>query len=497
MNTPPPALLDAFEKKDLAAVERALAAGESPVGWQSLRLALHYQCNSAPVAPAEGALEMVELLLRHGANPNEVGDAGNAAPSALSVAASLWHPALRSAAPAIIRRLLEAGGDPMLPDSLGHSSVWTAARSATTESFACLLSAVSHLPRESLQTLFEAAVGGDEPEAKVDLLLAAGIKPTTRAIVDAFQARGEVVAQTFLALGVDVNTCDEAGFTPLHNAVSRGHAALVDALVAGGASLTAKLKKSDPVREMKKGDTPVMVAERRARELQVSLCEVLLRALTETGATTPVSQSTIAAVMHMSRPSERAAAESMLRNAVIVERHWTIGATPLRYPATVEGAFAAAIQIVEPHDRAAAESMRNPVLRADVVVMPKVVQSFASMERAEKIALRVGASLEPVPPTIHGKWKRLYVDDIEHGHVKGTATLELKKDGTFEAQLSREKLSGTFTHDASASAPLTLTSKKGPLEVEFDGTELRITRPTKKSEPNALAVTYFVFGPPK
>ena len=459
MNTRPPALLDAFEKKDLAAAERALAAGESPVGWQSLRLALHYQCNSAPVAPVEGALEMVELLLRHGANPNEVGDAGNAAPSALSEAASFRHPAMRAVAPAIIRRLLEAGGDPMLPDSLGHSSVWTAARSATTESFACLLSAVSHLPRESLQTLFEAAVGGDEPEAKVDLLLAAGIKPTTRAIVDAFQARGEVVAQTLLALGVDVNTCDEAGFTPLHNAVSRGHAALVDALVGGGASLTAKLKKSDPVREMKKGDTPVMVAERRARELQVGLCEVLLRALTT--------------------------------------HYCAVGATPLRYPATVEGAFAAAIQIVEPHDRAAAESMRNPVLRADVVVMPKVVQSFASMDRAEKIALRLGASLEPVPPTIHGKWKRLYVDDPEHGRLKSTATLELKKDGTFEAQLSREKLSGTFTHDASASAPLTLTSKKGPLEVEFDGTELRITRPTKKSEPDALAVTYFVFGPPK
>ena len=459
MNTRPPALLDAFEKKDLAAVERALAAGESPVGWQSLRLALHYQCNSAPVAPVEGALEMVELLLRHGANPNEVGDAGNAAPSALSEAASLWHPALRSAAPAIIRRLLEAGGDPMLPDSLGHSSVWTAARSATTESFACLLSAVSHLPRESLQTLFEAAVGGDEPEAKVDLLLAAGIKPTTRAIVDAFQARGEVVAQTLLALGVDVNTCDEAGFTPLHNAVSRGHAALVDALVAGGASLTAKLKKSDPVREMKKGDTPVMVAERRARELQVGLCEVLLRALTT--------------------------------------QYCAVGATPLRYPATVEGAFAAAIQIVEPHDRAAAESMRNPVLRADVVLMPKVVHPFASMERAEKIALRVGASLEPVPPTIHGKWKRLFVDDSEHGRQKSAATLELKKDGTFEAQLSREKLSGTFTHDASASAPLTLTSKKGPLEVEFDGTVLRITRPENKHEPDPLVVIYFVFGPPK
>lgn len=485
MNTRPPALLDAFQKKDLAAAERALAAGESAIGWQSLRLALHYQCNSAPVAPVEGALEMVELLLRHGANPNEVGDAGNAAPSALSEAASLWHPALRSAAPAIIRRLLEAGGDPMLPDSLGHSSVWTAARSATTESFACLLSAVSHLPRESLQTLFEAAVGGDEPEAKVDLLLAAGIKPTTRAIVDAFQAHREVVAQTLLALGVDVNTCDEAGFTPLHNAVSRGHAALVDALVAGGASLTAKLKKSDPVREMKKGDTPVMVAERRARELQVGLCEVLLRALTT--------------------------------------HYCAVGATPLRYPATVEGAFAAAIQIVEPHDRAAAESMRNPVLRADIVLMPKagprhnqrkfgdgispedfreigrsqLAGSFASMERAEKIALRVGASLEPLPPKVHGKWKRLFVDDPEHGRQKSAATLELKQDGTFEAQLSREKLSGTFTHDATASAPLTFMTADGALEAEFDGTELRITRPKNKHEPDPLAVIYFVFGPPK
>lgn len=444
--TPPPALLEALQKKDLAAAERALAAGESAVGWQSIVVAVAYRCG----------VDMLDLLLRHGADANEE-RRPSSRPTALIHAAGL-QPHQHPDATSIVKRLLEAGADPLVEDDDRRSSLWWAARCGTAEVLACLLDAVRHVPRESLQPVMEEAVSAWEANAKLEALLAVDVPPSASAFVAACATSDETNARVLLARGMDVNAPDARGCTPLHRAVEGGRVALVEALLERGASLTAATKKSVPDSEIRKGDTPPMVAERQARHWQQSACEALLR--------------------------------------VHSGRSWNVGATHPQHPATVDGAIAAAIQVCEQAEAAMAEVLRSEALRAEILGHEKVRGVLGLLERAAHIVERVGASPKPAL-RIHGKWKRLYVDDIEHGHVKGTATLELKKDGTFEAQLSREKLSGTFTHDASASAPLTLTSKKGPLEVEFDGTELRITRPTKKSEPDALAVTYFVFAPPK
>lgn len=456
MTTPPPALLEALQKKDLAAAERALAAGESAVGWQSLSVAIE-QC-LCDVA-------MVDLLLRHGTDPNEVGSApGYLAKMSALHCASWTLPRRLPDAPAIIRRLLEAGANPRMRESGGKSCVWVAAARGSAASLACLLPAVSRAPRKSLESAMEAAFETDEAEAKVTLLLAAGVQPNAAAIVRAFGQSSDAIAQTLLARGMDVNACDANGCTPLHRAVERGHVALVDALLARGASLTAKTKKAVPRTEIAPNDTPVMVAERAARTHHTNACPVLLREVTG--------------------------------------KNWQVGAIPSQHPATVDGGFAAAVRICASQDRVAAESLRNPSLREGVAEAPRVRDALTKLANAEQVAQRVGASLQPSQASLHGKWTRLYVgfEDEDLGRLQSKALLELKKDGTFAATLHREKLTGTFTHDSSAKAPLTLTTDEGPLQVEFDGAELRITRPTDCIPEDKLEgdpKTCFVFGPPK
>lgn len=445
--TTPPALLEALQKNDLAAAAQALAAGESAVGWQSLVVAIVSRCT----------VEMIDALLRAGADANEK-RSPSSRPTALIVASRMQPYEHPSVAP-VVRRLLEAGADPLVVDDEGRSALWWAARKGTAEVLSCLLEAVAHLPRASLEGALEEAVDAWEGEAKLEALLAAGVTPTAEAFVRACASFQETNAQVLLARGVDVNAADARGCTPLHRAVEGGRVALVEALLARGASLTAVTKKSVPDSEIKKGDTPSMVAERQARHWQVSACEGLLRTASNKG--------------------------------------WFAMAVPTRHPANLEGALAAALELSALHDPATAEILRSPELRAELIADKRVASVLGSLERAVQVAVRVGASLEPLPPKVHGKWKRLFVDDPEYGRQKSAATLELKQDGTFEAQLSREKLSGTFTHDASAKAPLTFTTPKGGLEAEFDGTELRITRPKNKHEPNPLEVIYFVFGPPK
>lgn len=59
----------------------------------------------------------------------------------------------------------------------------------------------------------------------------------------------------FLASGIDVNSQDEVGFSPIHAAASYGHCSLLDYLIANGANVN--LADAD-------GDTPLLNCEDQA-----------------------------------------------------------------------------------------------------------------------------------------------------------------------------------------------------------------------------------------
>jgi ankyrin repeat protein len=203
-----------------------------------------------------GKLELVELLLGHGADPNGYEN---------------WSP-LRDAAllgsPELVRCLLRAGADPNRGDSLFDSPLALALMGGRQESVALLLEhgAATHetqpgkwledvvQQRSELRALLrkadgtvmhEAAESGDSAWLRAQLAEGrsadAGLDSRGRTVLMAACDGGRIeCAGLLLDAGADPNAPGWFGRTALHIAASRGSAPIVELLLDRGARIDAR-----------------------------------------------------------------------------------------------------------------------------------------------------------------------------------------------------------------------------------------------------------------
>jgi ankyrin repeat protein len=220
-------LFTAAARGDAATVERLLAAGAAPDAKS------HEGYTPLIVAAARGHLEVVELLLAAGADVNLLDSA---------VGSSALHRAAQSDDPAVAGALLAAGAFLDLQSPLnGHTplidAVWHK-RSALVEA---LLTAGARLDlrgRMGYTALDVARRDGlDEIIALIEAREAElERKRGAQRLMTAVEAHDPDDVAAALAEGVDLNALSPDGFTPLMVAAQNGDAAIVELLVAAGAS---------------------------------------------------------------------------------------------------------------------------------------------------------------------------------------------------------------------------------------------------------------------
>jgi ankyrin repeat protein len=223
------------------------------------------------IASTNASAPMVERLLDAGANPNaaSVGGetpllvasrAGNAAVVKALLAkgaqvdatepvrgqtALMWAAANRRAD--VVRALIQAGANIQARSTIVPREYQTGSRYVAYDD----VRFVVKVEDGGFTPLLFAARSGDA--ASADLLLGAGAKldepaPTGASpLVIAAHSGNHDVAMLFLERGADPNAAG-AGYTPLHAAVLRGDARLVESLIARGAKVDAPLERGTPVR---------------------------------------------------------------------------------------------------------------------------------------------------------------------------------------------------------------------------------------------------------
>jgi len=232
---------NAVRNRDLAAVQQHLANGNSPdmVSEQSGESIL-------ATAAFQGDIEIVQLLIDAGADPNFLGT--TAWP--LDLAAGQGYSAivetllfadadidsldedsgtaLMSAAAGgyigIVETLLEAGADPRRKDCYGKRSIAFAAEKGHVEIVNLLASLSTPKDRQQASLMIKLAQQG----------------PPSQEIKNFFQAaeRGDMHAvKEYLDAGGDVNAIDEEGWTAVFEAAHRGHINIIELLIAHGADI--------------------------------------------------------------------------------------------------------------------------------------------------------------------------------------------------------------------------------------------------------------------
>lgn len=292
------------------------------------------------LAAAAGHAPIVQTLLAAGASARAVSDAGV---DPLMEAARVGDAVAVSA-------LLEAGADPRRAEPVrGQTALMWAASGGHSAAAAALLSrgATVHArsltrplvvmfdrgPSRSVKTsgqdahritaggltpMLFAALSGDVPT--IEVLLAHGASPDDVAgdgrsalVLAAFDGQG-AAARRLMEAGADVQA-DGAGYTALHAAVLRGDHETVQALLARGANVHARLRQGTPVRRFGsqwalshtlRGATPLMVA---VAYLEVASVRTLLDAgadpaLGLADGHTPLMVAAGAAIEKEARPSD-------------------------------------------------------------------------------------------------------------------------------------------------------------------------------------------------
>ncbi len=181
-------------------------------------------------ASRTGSIGAVEALLAHGADVQ-------ARESTEGQTALMWAVSQRH--PKVVEALLNAGADVHARSRV--RPVVTAHSPRTSSEGAVVV-----VDEGGYSPLLFAARSGDA--ASAELLLAAGADPNdtapagTSALVVAAHSGHGALAALLLQAGADPNVT-EAGYTPLHAAVLREDAALVQALLAHGSDPNARLRR--------------------------------------------------------------------------------------------------------------------------------------------------------------------------------------------------------------------------------------------------------------
>ena len=214
------ALIEAVKKKDLAQVESLLVRGADINSGDSTRFRscteaipprtrrtplilsiLKFRCDSQ----AEWDTAMMDLLLKHGANPN-VGDTESKTP--LHFASSQGNmPAVKA--------LLSHGADANVKDSTGDTPLIEAAY------------------RDNIEVVKLLLAHGVNVNAKGQLSLSALARTT------GYRNNIEIM-KLLLAHGADMNTRNKFGQTPLHGAADYGRTEAMQILLQHGADPHAK-----------------------------------------------------------------------------------------------------------------------------------------------------------------------------------------------------------------------------------------------------------------
>ena len=212
----------ACENGNAAAVRLLLAAGANP------HVVLPSGETALMTAARAGSAGAVRALLAHGADVQ-------AREATEEQTALMWAASQRHAE--VVEALVDAGA---AVHARSRVRPVVQAHSARTSSEG----AVVVVEEGGFTPLLFAARSGDV--ASAELLLAAGADPNdtapagTSALVVAAHSGHGALAGLLLDAGADANTVG-AGYTPLHAAVLRGDAALVQALLAHGADPNARL----------------------------------------------------------------------------------------------------------------------------------------------------------------------------------------------------------------------------------------------------------------
>lgn len=181
--------------------------------------------------------EGVEWLLEHGADPAVT--SGDQAETPL-------HRASSSGNLTLLNLFLRHGADPDVARADGRTSYALALRGGHTEVAARLREAGSGADSLSQTDEFLAAcMRGDEPGARAILaklpdLMKELTPEETRLLISASSANRLEAARTMLSLGFDVGLLDHEGGTALHAAAWKGHVEMAKMLIAHGAPVSAR-----------------------------------------------------------------------------------------------------------------------------------------------------------------------------------------------------------------------------------------------------------------
>ncbi|MDE2907098.1 MAG: ankyrin repeat domain-containing protein [Acidobacteriota bacterium] len=268
------ALLFAARNGDAATARVLLAAGAdvddtAAAGTSALVVAAH-----------SGHRALAELLLERGADPNAAG-AGYTA----------LHAAVLRGQGALVRALLAHGADPNAPvvrgtpgrrfsadysirhQAVGANAFWLAAKYGELESLGALADHGADpfmIPANGVSAL-QAAIGRAQISQE-NRRNRVGV-PAPDDVDQEALAMG--LARVVIALGVDVNTADERGETPLHDAVRNGYASVVEFLVRRGADVRAANNRDQTALTL--AETPLPVPGTNGRRATRPEIAALLR----------------------------------------------------------------------------------------------------------------------------------------------------------------------------------------------------------------------------
>lgn len=257
--SPQETLYRAAGRGELEAVKAALARGADPRGSVNVgRTALHG-------AAERGHLETVRLLLERGADPSAVSELGET-PLLLAV---------ESGKAELVKLLLAKGAKADQVNKRGETQLHVAARKGWRAAVAFLLDRGAEVDApdkyDVTPLLAAASIGRSRDDYEtVKLLIERGADPKAKghtkgtALHEASGARGADprLLELLISRGVDVNSQESGGETPLMRAAFHGHDRTLKALLA---------QRADPNREDISGQTALDVAEERGHQEVIAL----------------------------------------------------------------------------------------------------------------------------------------------------------------------------------------------------------------------------------